>query len=137
MLSDEHRFKRAVFVYNLSRVKQLFYELYWCGSYLHSCFEWESRLRSVCALVVFCLATYYFRPYMVPLLLLLIFLKNYVRLCFTGDAANDEQVGGRLPPTLKRENAQFYRTIKFYYFSMTPLLRLLCAAAGTRPARGG
>jgi hypothetical protein len=43
-----------------------------------SCFEWESTPRSIVALVTFIVLCYYFEPYMVPIALLLIFLKYYI-----------------------------------------------------------
>jgi len=43
-----------------------------------SCFEWESKPRSIIALVTFIVLCYYFEPYMIPIALLLIFLKYYI-----------------------------------------------------------
>jgi hypothetical protein len=47
------------------------------GSF-QSCLEWENPVRSVIAFVSFMTITYYFEPYMFPVGLLLIFLKNYI-----------------------------------------------------------
>jgi hypothetical protein len=43
-----------------------------------SCFEWESTPRSIIALVTFIVLCYYFEPYMIPIALLLVFLKYYI-----------------------------------------------------------
>ncbi|CAG5087763.1 Similar to Mctp: Multiple C2 and transmembrane domain-containing protein (Drosophila melanogaster) [Cotesia congregata] len=40
-----------------------------------SCWEWESKMRSIVALVLFVLGCYYFEPYMIPVAALLIMLK--------------------------------------------------------------
>ncbi|KAJ4447822.1 hypothetical protein ANN_09830 [Periplaneta americana] len=49
-----------------------------------SCFEWESTPRSIIAFVMFIVLCYYFEPYMIPIALLLIFLKYYIVLSLTG-----------------------------------------------------
>lgn len=40
-----------------------------------SCWEWESKTRSIVALVLFIVGCYYFEPYMLPMAALLIILK--------------------------------------------------------------
>jgi len=42
-----------------------------------SCLEWESPVRSIIAFISFLSITYYFEPYMFPVALLLMFVKNY------------------------------------------------------------
>jgi len=46
--------------------------------FIKSCLEWENPVRSVISFVVFMTITWYFEPYMVPVGLLLIFLKQYM-----------------------------------------------------------
>ena len=43
-----------------------------------SCFEWESTLRSSIAFAVFLLVTWHFEPYLIPLGLLLAFVRHYM-----------------------------------------------------------
>lgn len=43
-----------------------------------SCFEWEYPIRSTLAFIGFMVGTYYFEPYMVPIILLIVFLRNYI-----------------------------------------------------------
>ncbi|KAJ8960227.1 hypothetical protein NQ318_003952 [Aromia moschata] len=44
---------------------------------MKNCFEWESKLQSFAALVVWLVLCYYFEPWMVPVGGLLFFLKQY------------------------------------------------------------
>ena len=43
-----------------------------------SCWEWDSTLRSSLAFIVFLLVTWYFEPFVLPLGLLLHFLRNFI-----------------------------------------------------------
>jgi len=43
-----------------------------------SCWEWDSTLRSSIAFIVFLLVTWYFEPFVLPLMLLLYFLHNFI-----------------------------------------------------------
>ncbi|KAF4518390.1 hypothetical protein B566_EDAN010482 [Ephemera danica] len=57
-----------------------------------SCFEWESIPRSIVSLVLFIVLCYAFEPYMVPIALLLVFLKYYIVTSLTGGwTARDEE----------------------------------------------
>ena len=64
-----------------------------------SCWEWDSTLRSIIAFVVFLLVTWYFEPFVLPLMLLFYFLHSFlVRLSF------DNQPQGNL---FKRKKPEF------------------------------
>lgn len=43
-----------------------------------SCWEWESKMRSIIAFIIFIFGCYYFEPYMIPGAALLILLKYYL-----------------------------------------------------------
>ncbi|KAI1296773.1 Multiple C2 and transmembrane domain-containing protein 1 [Halotydeus destructor] len=73
----EQKFKRSVFVRNVMRIKSLVMEIVTIARYINSCFQWESVPRSFLALVAFLLITFYFQIWMIPIALLLIFIKNY------------------------------------------------------------
>lgn len=60
------------------RIKALIMEFVNLGKFVESCLEWEHPVRSVLAFVAFMTITYFFQPYMVPIGLLLIFVKNYI-----------------------------------------------------------
>ncbi|RWS28324.1 multiple C2 and transmembrane domain-containing protein 1-like protein [Leptotrombidium deliense] len=94
-VQTEQKFKRSVFVKNVSRLKALLMEFIEIAKFINSCFQWESVPRSICALIIFMLITYFFQLYMVPIILLLIFLKNYLWVsCFTyfNNSAKEDEV---------------------------------------------
>ncbi|XP_066262384.1 multiple C2 and transmembrane domain-containing protein isoform X2 [Euwallacea similis] len=76
-MQTEMKFKRQVFVRNVLRLKvfvMLFLEI---GKFVQDCFEWESKIQSFAALVLWLILCYYFQPWMLPVAGLLIFLKQY------------------------------------------------------------
>ncbi|XP_033223348.1 multiple C2 and transmembrane domain-containing protein isoform X1 [Belonocnema kinseyi] len=83
-MEPEMKFKRQVFLRNVLRLKAIIVIFIDLGKYIQSCFEWESKMRSVIALVLFVLGCYYFEPYMIPTTLLLILLKYYMVGVLTG-----------------------------------------------------
>ena len=72
------KFKRQIFLNNVMRVKALLMDFVALCKFVESCLEWENFLQSILALVAFLLVTWYFQPYMFPIILLLLFLKHYV-----------------------------------------------------------
>jgi hypothetical protein len=76
LISVDQKFKRTVFVRNVMRVKRMILELVEVVKFVNSCFQWESIPRSLSALMLFLIITYYFEVYMLPLVLLLVFGKH-------------------------------------------------------------
>ncbi|XP_034940363.1 multiple C2 and transmembrane domain-containing protein isoform X2 [Chelonus insularis] len=74
-MEPEVKFKRQVFLKNVLRLKAIIMYFIDLGKYIQSCWEWESKTRSIVALVLFILGCYYFEPYMLPAAALLIMLK--------------------------------------------------------------
>lgn len=60
----------------IQRIMVKFFSVFYC--ILRSCWEWENKMRSIIALVIFILGCYYFEPYMFPGVALLILLKYYL-----------------------------------------------------------
>ncbi|XP_029160500.1 multiple C2 and transmembrane domain-containing protein isoform X4 [Nylanderia fulva] len=83
-MEPEVKFKRQVFLRNVLRLKAIIVIFIDIGKYMQSCWEWESKMRSIIALVLFILGCYYFEPYMIPGLALLILLKYYLVAVVTG-----------------------------------------------------
>ncbi|XP_014609439.1 PREDICTED: multiple C2 and transmembrane domain-containing protein 1 isoform X4 [Polistes canadensis] len=77
-MEPEIKFKRQVFLRNVLRLKAIILFFIEMGKYMQSCWEWESKPRSIFALIIFVLGCYYFEPYMIPALALLILLKYYL-----------------------------------------------------------
>ncbi|KAJ8977441.1 hypothetical protein NQ317_018636, partial [Molorchus minor] len=65
-MQSEVKFKRQVFVKNVLRLKVFAMYFYEFGKLFQNCFEWESKLQSFAALVVWLIFCYYFEPWMVP-----------------------------------------------------------------------
>ncbi|XP_071033844.1 multiple C2 and transmembrane domain-containing protein 1 isoform X2 [Parasteatoda tepidariorum] len=83
-MQQEQKFKRSIFVKNVNRVKSMLYGVVELLRFLNSCFLWESTLRSITAFVVFLVITYTFEFYMLPVALLILYVKNYVIYALTG-----------------------------------------------------
>ncbi|XP_043520900.1 multiple C2 and transmembrane domain-containing protein isoform X3 [Frieseomelitta varia] len=77
-MEPEIKFKRQVFLRNVLRLKAIIVIVIDIGKYVQSCWEWESKMRSIIALIIFVLGCYYFEPYMFPAAALLILLKYYL-----------------------------------------------------------
>ncbi|XP_020291510.1 multiple C2 and transmembrane domain-containing protein 1, partial [Pseudomyrmex gracilis] len=77
-MEPEVKFKRQVFLRNVLRLKAIIVIFIDIGKYVQSCWEWESKMRSIVALVIFILGCYYFEPYMIPGVALLILVKYYL-----------------------------------------------------------
>ncbi|XP_066589828.1 multiple C2 and transmembrane domain-containing protein isoform X1 [Prorops nasuta] len=83
-MEPEVKFKRQVFLRNVFRLKAIIIIFIDIGKYIQSCWEWESKIRSILALVFFVLACYYFEPWMLPAAAILIILKYYLVAVVTG-----------------------------------------------------
>ena len=92
ILKQDNKFKRLIFLYNVNRLKLILMDLYALINFVKSCFQWESKLRSSTAMIVFCLITYFFQPFMLPLFGLAIFFKNYLKLCFSEQQSKDSDL---------------------------------------------
>lgn len=82
------KFKRQIFLNNVMRVKAIIMEFVDLGKFLESCLEWENPIQSLVVFFSIVVITYYFQPYMFPIFLLLIFLKNYVILSYLDSQSN-------------------------------------------------
>lgn len=78
LISCDQKFKRTVFVRNVMRVKGMVLEFVEVVKFVNSSFQWESIPRSMSALILFLVVTYYFEAYMLPLVLLVIFIKHCI-----------------------------------------------------------
>ncbi|XP_053209513.1 multiple C2 and transmembrane domain-containing protein-like isoform X2 [Panonychus citri] len=78
VISEVSKFKKSIFVRNVYRVKSLAMEIRQIYNWINSCFQWENVPRSIISFITFLLITFYFQLFMVPLFLLLIFLRYYI-----------------------------------------------------------
>ncbi|KAL2099868.1 hypothetical protein ACEWY4_004262 [Coilia grayii] len=79
-IEEEQKVSKQLLQQNFSRVKRCIMFLINVGTYINSCFEWESPRRSIIAFLLFVLVVWNFEIYMVPLSLLLLLAWNYFLL---------------------------------------------------------
>uniref|UniRef100_A0A665W3W1 Multiple C2 and transmembrane domain-containing protein 1-like n=1 Tax=Echeneis naucrates TaxID=173247 RepID=A0A665W3W1_ECHNA len=68
---------RLLLQQNFNRVKRCIMVLISYGTYINSCFEWESAQRSIISFVLFVVVVWNFELYMLPLALLLLLVCNF------------------------------------------------------------
>lgn len=81
-VQNEIKFKRTLFIRNAMRLKNICLEFVEIGQFLHSCIQWESPTRSIIAFITFLASVYYFEFYMIPLVIVLYTLMNYIGIRF-------------------------------------------------------
>ncbi|CAL8322773.1 unnamed protein product [Lota lota] len=77
-IEEDPKVSKYLLQQNYNRVKRCIMVLINIGSYINSCFEWESAQRSIFSFLVFVLVVWNFELYMLPLSLLLLLVWNYV-----------------------------------------------------------
>ncbi|XP_035524482.1 multiple C2 and transmembrane domain-containing protein 1 isoform X1 [Morone saxatilis] len=76
-IEEEPKVSKQLLQQNFNRVKRCFMVLISYGTYINSCFEWESAQRSIISFVLFVVVVWNFELYMLPLALLLLLVWNY------------------------------------------------------------
>lgn len=75
LVQQEAKFKRQVFLRNVTRLKAIIMHLISGGRWVQSCFEWESPVRSVFALILWVLGCLWMDISAIPVAILLFLLK--------------------------------------------------------------
>uniref|UniRef100_A0AAQ5WWN3 C2 domain-containing protein n=1 Tax=Amphiprion ocellaris TaxID=80972 RepID=A0AAQ5WWN3_AMPOC len=76
-MEEEPKVSKQLLQQNFNRVKRCIMVLISYGTYINSCFEWESAQRSIISFVLFVVVVWNFELYMLPLGLLLLLVWNY------------------------------------------------------------
>ncbi|XP_072228801.1 multiple C2 and transmembrane domain-containing protein 1-like isoform X2 [Leuresthes tenuis] len=76
-IEEEPKVSKQLLQQNFNRVKRCIMVLFSYGTYINSCFEWESAQRSIISFVLFVVVVWNFELYMLPLALLLLLVWNY------------------------------------------------------------
>ncbi|XP_028456604.1 multiple C2 and transmembrane domain-containing protein 1 isoform X1 [Perca flavescens] len=76
-IEEEPKVSKQLLQQNFNRVKRCIMVLISYGTYINSCFEWESAQRSIVSFVLFVVVVWNFELYMLPLALLLLLVWNY------------------------------------------------------------
>ncbi|XP_030832834.1 multiple C2 and transmembrane domain-containing protein 1 isoform X2 [Strongylocentrotus purpuratus] len=77
-MEQEQRFKISVLQNNLSRVSNMVTDIVSVGRFINSCFQWDSKLRTIIAFVAFLIIVWNFQLYMAPLAILMLFTWKFV-----------------------------------------------------------
>ncbi|CAB3226080.1 unnamed protein product [Arctia plantaginis] len=77
-MHQEAKFKRQLFIRNVMRLKAIIMWFIEVGKILQDCFEWESRIRSFMGLLVWLAFCYYYEMWMLPFLILMFFMRNWL-----------------------------------------------------------
>ncbi|XP_007578167.1 multiple C2 and transmembrane domain-containing protein 1 isoform X3 [Poecilia formosa] len=76
-VEEEPKVSKQLLQQNFNRVKRCIMVLFSYGTYINSCFEWESSQRSITAFILFVVVVWNFELYMLPLGLVLLLVWNY------------------------------------------------------------
>ncbi|XP_055087906.1 multiple C2 and transmembrane domain-containing protein 1 isoform X1 [Periophthalmus magnuspinnatus] len=76
-IEEEQKVSKQLLQQNFNRVKRCIMVLLSYGTYINSCFEWESAQRSLISFVLFVVIVWNFELYMLPFALLLLLIWNY------------------------------------------------------------
>jgi len=78
VLSQQPRFRRQLLQQNVDRLSNVIRSIIATGQFIQSLFTWKYKLRSAFAFVLYVLLVLNFDLFFIPLILLLILLKNYI-----------------------------------------------------------
>ncbi|XP_038164942.1 multiple C2 and transmembrane domain-containing protein 1-like isoform X6 [Cyprinodon tularosa] len=76
-IEEEPKVSKQLLQQNFNRVKRCIMVLLSYGTYINTCFEWESSQRSIIAFILFVVVVWNFELYMLPLGLVLLLVWNY------------------------------------------------------------
>ncbi|XP_069481167.1 multiple C2 and transmembrane domain-containing protein 2 isoform X2 [Ambystoma mexicanum] len=77
---DNPKFSKKILSRNVDRVRKIMLAIWNTLQFIKSCFQWESRKRSLIAFLVFLITVWNLELYMVPLFLLSLFAYNFALL---------------------------------------------------------
>ncbi|XP_058461918.1 multiple C2 and transmembrane domain-containing protein isoform X2 [Malaya genurostris] len=87
LVQQEAKFKRQLFLRNVTRLKAVIMYFIEVGQFVQSCFEWESPVRSFIALVLWICGCIWFDISTIPAAALLFLLKNWLIQWLTGTSS--------------------------------------------------
>ncbi|XP_034296582.1 multiple C2 and transmembrane domain-containing protein 1 isoform X1 [Pantherophis guttatus] len=77
-IEEENRLSKQLLLRNFMRMKHCVMVIINAAYFINGCFEWESPPRSLAAFMLFLIVTWNFELYMLPLVLLLMLVWNYL-----------------------------------------------------------
>ncbi|XP_070599124.1 LOW QUALITY PROTEIN: multiple C2 and transmembrane domain-containing protein 1 [Erythrolamprus reginae] len=91
-IEEENRLSKQLLLRNFMRVKHCVMVIINAAYFINGCFEWESPPRSLAAFMLFLIVTWNFELYMIPLVLLLMLVWNYLLVISGKDQRHDTVV---------------------------------------------
>uniref|UniRef100_A0A8C7RGQ8 Multiple C2 domains, transmembrane 2a n=1 Tax=Oncorhynchus mykiss TaxID=8022 RepID=A0A8C7RGQ8_ONCMY len=91
-LEDNPKFAKKVLAQNIYRVRKITMALLHTLQYIKSCFQWESRQRSIIAFLIFIVTVWAWELFMLPLFLLLLIGWNYFQITTERISSNQDLV---------------------------------------------
>uniref|UniRef100_A0A8C5CYC8 Multiple C2 and transmembrane domain containing 1 n=1 Tax=Gadus morhua TaxID=8049 RepID=A0A8C5CYC8_GADMO len=88
-IEGESKMSKQLLLQNFNRVRRCVMVLINAGCFINSCFQWDSPQRSICAFVLYVLVVWNFEIYMIPLVLLLPLVWNYLLIASGKDTRQD------------------------------------------------
>uniref|UniRef100_A0A8C5CLM9 Multiple C2 and transmembrane domain containing 1 n=1 Tax=Gadus morhua TaxID=8049 RepID=A0A8C5CLM9_GADMO len=90
-IEGESKMSKQLLLQNFNRVRRCVMVLINAGCFINSCFQWDSPQRSICAFL-YVLVVWNFEIYMIPLVLLLPLVWNYLLIASGKDTRQDQAV---------------------------------------------
>uniref|UniRef100_G3PIR1 C2 domain-containing protein n=1 Tax=Gasterosteus aculeatus aculeatus TaxID=481459 RepID=G3PIR1_GASAC len=89
LVEENQKFSKKVLARNIYRVRNISTAVLYTLQYIKSCFQWESRQRSLIAFLIFLVTVWHWELFMLPLFLLLLIGWHYFQL--TGGKISSNQ----------------------------------------------
>ncbi|XP_042615477.1 multiple C2 and transmembrane domain-containing protein 2-like [Cyprinus carpio] len=81
-MEDNAKFSKKVLSRNVIRLRNLYHAVYHVDQFIKSSFQWRSVQRSIMAFLVFLVTVWYWDFYMLPMLMVLFMIWNYIQITF-------------------------------------------------------
>ncbi|XP_047208581.1 multiple C2 and transmembrane domain-containing protein 2 isoform X2 [Girardinichthys multiradiatus] len=88
-IEENEKFNKKILARNIYRVRKISTAVLYTLQYIKSCFQWESKQRSLIAFLIFLVTVWHWELFMLPLFLLLLIGWNYIQ--FSRDKASSNQ----------------------------------------------
>ncbi|XP_007545806.1 multiple C2 and transmembrane domain-containing protein 2 isoform X1 [Poecilia formosa] len=89
---ENSKFNKKILARNIYRVRKISTAVLYTLQYIKSCFQWESRQRSIIAFLIFLVTVWHWELFMLPLFLLLLIGWNYTQLSRELASSNQDLV---------------------------------------------
>lgn len=92
LIEENLKFNKKILARNIYRVRKISTAVLYTLQYIKSCFQWESKQRSLIAFLIFLVTVWHWELFMLPLFLLLLIGWNYIQLSREKASSNQDLV---------------------------------------------